>query len=76
MVTRSKLPSEDGSVSSDGSGKLNTGRSSTAHRTTVPKNKEDTHTRNGPPQDHHRAGMMWVVDQSQHCSDTDVVVVC
>ncbi|KAI4879527.1 hypothetical protein NFI96_001772 [Prochilodus magdalenae] len=30
----------------------------------------------GPPQDHHRAGMMWVVDHSQHCSDTDVVVVC
>ncbi|KAI4890068.1 hypothetical protein NFI96_001295 [Prochilodus magdalenae] len=29
----------------------------------------------GPPQDHHRAGMMWVVDHSQHCSDTDVVVV-
>ncbi|KAI4893207.1 hypothetical protein NFI96_008249, partial [Prochilodus magdalenae] len=28
----------------------------------------------GPPQDHHRAGMMWVVDHSQHCSDTDVVV--
>ncbi|KAI4900925.1 hypothetical protein NFI96_001829, partial [Prochilodus magdalenae] len=27
-----------------------------------------------PPQDHHRAGMMWVVDHSQHCSDTDVVV--
>ncbi|KAI4893393.1 hypothetical protein NFI96_007225 [Prochilodus magdalenae] len=30
----------------------------------------------GPPQDHHRAGSMWVVDHSQHCSDTDVVVVC
>ncbi|KAI4877354.1 hypothetical protein NFI96_005470 [Prochilodus magdalenae] len=30
----------------------------------------------GPPQDHRRAGMMWVVDHSQHCSDTDVVVVC
>ncbi|KAI4896221.1 hypothetical protein NFI96_008334 [Prochilodus magdalenae] len=29
----------------------------------------------GPPQDHHRAGSMWVVDHSQHCSDTDVVVV-
>ncbi|KAI4901394.1 hypothetical protein NFI96_018611 [Prochilodus magdalenae] len=29
----------------------------------------------GPPQDHHRAGMMWVVDHSQRCSDTDVVVV-
>ncbi|KAI4898865.1 hypothetical protein NFI96_024168 [Prochilodus magdalenae] len=29
----------------------------------------------GPPQDHHRAGMMWEVDHSQHCSDTDVVVV-
>ncbi|KAI4896384.1 hypothetical protein NFI96_019954, partial [Prochilodus magdalenae] len=28
----------------------------------------------GPPQDPHRAGMMWVVDHSQHCSDTDVVV--
>ncbi|KAI4874174.1 hypothetical protein NFI96_008500 [Prochilodus magdalenae] len=28
----------------------------------------------GPPQDHHRAGMMWVVDHSQHCSDTDVVL--
>ncbi|KAI4886432.1 hypothetical protein NFI96_000487 [Prochilodus magdalenae] len=31
-----------------------------------------------PPQgqqDHHRAGSMWVVDHSQHCSDTDVVVV-
>ncbi|KAI4893174.1 hypothetical protein NFI96_012422 [Prochilodus magdalenae] len=25
--------------------------------------------------DPHRAGMMWVVDHSQHCSDTDVVVV-
>ncbi|KAI4895525.1 hypothetical protein NFI96_007212 [Prochilodus magdalenae] len=30
----------------------------------------------GPPQDHHRAGTTWVVDHSQHCSDTDVVVVC
>ncbi|KAI4885785.1 hypothetical protein NFI96_030633, partial [Prochilodus magdalenae] len=30
----------------------------------------------GPPQDHHRAGMMWVVDHSQHCSDTDEVGVC
>ncbi|KAI4875402.1 hypothetical protein NFI96_006314 [Prochilodus magdalenae] len=30
----------------------------------------------GPPQDHHRAGTMWVVDHSQHCSDTDVVVGC
>ncbi|KAI4888210.1 hypothetical protein NFI96_002799 [Prochilodus magdalenae] len=30
----------------------------------------------GPPQDPHRAGMMWVVDHSQHRSDTDVVVVC
>ncbi|KAI4881263.1 hypothetical protein NFI96_010203 [Prochilodus magdalenae] len=30
----------------------------------------------GPPQDPHRAGMMWVEDRSQHCSDTDVVVVC
>ncbi|KAI4899935.1 hypothetical protein NFI96_014533 [Prochilodus magdalenae] len=29
----------------------------------------------GPPQDHHRAGTMWVVDNSQHRSDTDVVVV-
>ncbi|KAI4886339.1 hypothetical protein NFI96_010913 [Prochilodus magdalenae] len=29
-----------------------------------------------PPQDHHRAGMIWVVDHSQHCSDPDVVVVC
>ncbi|KAI4876095.1 hypothetical protein NFI96_024678, partial [Prochilodus magdalenae] len=29
----------------------------------------------GPPQDPHRAGMMWVVDHSQHCRDTDVVVV-
>ncbi|KAI4890232.1 hypothetical protein NFI96_001251 [Prochilodus magdalenae] len=26
--------------------------------------------------DHHRAGHTWVVDHSQHCSDTDVVVVC
>ncbi|KAI4874691.1 hypothetical protein NFI96_027315, partial [Prochilodus magdalenae] len=25
--------------------------------------------------DHHRAGMMWVVDHSQHCRDTDVVLV-
>ncbi|KAI4894451.1 hypothetical protein NFI96_023813 [Prochilodus magdalenae] len=32
-------------------------------------------SRSGPPQDHHRAGMMWVVDHSQHCSDTNVVVV-
>ncbi|KAI4881930.1 hypothetical protein NFI96_010303 [Prochilodus magdalenae] len=29
----------------------------------------------GPPKDHHRADMMWVVDHSQHCSDTDVVLV-
>ncbi|KAI4876531.1 hypothetical protein NFI96_000478, partial [Prochilodus magdalenae] len=29
----------------------------------------------GPPQDHHRAGIMWVVEPSQHCSNTDVVVV-
>ncbi|KAI4882557.1 hypothetical protein NFI96_002442, partial [Prochilodus magdalenae] len=29
-----------------------------------------------PPQDHHRVGMTWVVDYSQHCSDTDMVVVC
>ncbi|KAI4887660.1 hypothetical protein NFI96_028655, partial [Prochilodus magdalenae] len=28
-----------------------------------------------PSQDHHRAGMMWVVDHSQQCSDPDVVVV-
>ncbi|KAI4895855.1 hypothetical protein NFI96_021423, partial [Prochilodus magdalenae] len=33
-------------------------------------------SRQGPPQDHHRAGIMRVVDHSQHCSDTDVVVVC
>ncbi|KAI4873139.1 hypothetical protein NFI96_025286, partial [Prochilodus magdalenae] len=32
--------------------------------------------KHGPPQDHHRAGTIWVVDHSQHCSDTDVVVVC
>ncbi|KAI4900478.1 hypothetical protein NFI96_001864 [Prochilodus magdalenae] len=32
-------------------------------------------TPTGPPQDHHRAGSMRVVDHSQHCSDTDVVVV-
>ncbi|KAI4872529.1 hypothetical protein NFI96_002294 [Prochilodus magdalenae] len=32
------------------------------------------HFRRGPPQDHHRAGSMWVVDHSQHCRDTDVVV--
>ncbi|KAI4898875.1 hypothetical protein NFI96_012682 [Prochilodus magdalenae] len=32
-------------------------------------------TPTGPPQDHHRAGSMWVVDHSQHCRDTDVVVV-
>ncbi|KAI4898507.1 hypothetical protein NFI96_006320 [Prochilodus magdalenae] len=32
-------------------------------------------TCDGPPQDHHRAGSMWVVDHSQPCSDTDVVVV-
>ncbi|KAI4871868.1 hypothetical protein NFI96_003790 [Prochilodus magdalenae] len=29
----------------------------------------------GPPQDHHRAGIMWVVDHSQHYSDTDVLVM-
>ncbi|KAI4889326.1 hypothetical protein NFI96_034160 [Prochilodus magdalenae] len=29
----------------------------------------------GPPQDHHRVGMMWVVDHSRHCSDTDVLVL-
>ncbi|KAI4882236.1 hypothetical protein NFI96_003602 [Prochilodus magdalenae] len=28
----------------------------------------------GPPQDHHRAGSMWVVDHSQYCSDADVLV--
>ncbi|KAI4891045.1 hypothetical protein NFI96_008640 [Prochilodus magdalenae] len=38
------------------------------------KDYEDLQT--GPPQDHHRAGMMWVVDHSQHRSDTGVVVVC
>ncbi|KAI4888341.1 hypothetical protein NFI96_014949 [Prochilodus magdalenae] len=31
-------------------------------------------TKLGPPQDHHRAGIMWVGDHSQHCSDTDVLV--
>ncbi|KAI4877446.1 hypothetical protein NFI96_034581, partial [Prochilodus magdalenae] len=29
----------------------------------------------GPSQDHHRPGVVWVMDRSQHCSDTDVVVV-
>lgn len=48
MATRSKLPSEDGSVSSNGSAKLNTGRSSSAHRNTGQKAaKEDTHARTG-----------------------------
>ncbi|XP_062868210.1 uncharacterized protein angptl8 isoform X2 [Trichomycterus rosablanca] len=27
-------------------------------------------------QEHYRAGIIWVVDYSQHCSDTDMVVVC
>ncbi|KAK1804592.1 hypothetical protein P4O66_020586 [Electrophorus voltai] len=41
-----KLPSDNGSVSSSGSGKLNTGRSSTAHRGMSQKNsKDETHTR-------------------------------
>ncbi|KAI4899625.1 hypothetical protein NFI96_001496 [Prochilodus magdalenae] len=33
--------------------------------------------RNGtrPPQDHHRAGIMWVLAYSQHCSDTDLLQV-
>lgn len=48
MATHSKLPSEDGSVSSNGSAKLNTGRSSSAHRNTGQKAaKEETHTRTG-----------------------------
>ncbi|KAI4891008.1 hypothetical protein NFI96_023012 [Prochilodus magdalenae] len=34
------------------------------------------HHDGGPPQDPHRTGSMWVVDDSQHCSDTVVVVVC
>ncbi|XP_016358552.1 UPF0606 protein KIAA1549L-like isoform X2 [Sinocyclocheilus anshuiensis] len=43
----SRLPSEDGSVSSNESGKLNTGRSSTARRSTAQKApKEEQHTRN------------------------------
>ncbi|KAF7707649.1 hypothetical protein HF521_018867 [Silurus meridionalis] len=45
-ILRSKLPSEDGSVSSNGSAKLNTARSSSAHRNTIQKvAKEETHTR-------------------------------
>ncbi|KAI4888639.1 hypothetical protein NFI96_027067 [Prochilodus magdalenae] len=28
----------------------------------------------GLPQDHHREGVMWMVDHAQHCSDIDVVV--
>ncbi|XP_030644388.1 UPF0606 protein KIAA1549L [Chanos chanos] len=44
---RSKLPSENGSVSSNDSGKLNTGRSSTARRTAAQKaSKEESHMRN------------------------------
>ena len=27
-------------------------------------------------QDPDRTGIMWVADHSQHCSDTDVMVVC
>nr|XP_055049078.1 UPF0606 protein KIAA1549L isoform X3 [Misgurnus anguillicaudatus] len=43
----SKLPSEEGSLSSNDSGKLNTGRSSTARRSTAQKvAKEDQHIRN------------------------------
>ncbi|XP_051545181.1 UPF0606 protein KIAA1549L-like isoform X2 [Myxocyprinus asiaticus] len=43
----SRLPSEDGSVSSNDSGKLNTGRSSTARRSMAQKApKEEQHTRN------------------------------
>lgn len=48
MDTHSKLPSEDGSVSSSGSAKLNTGRSTSAHRNTSQKAaKEETHSRTG-----------------------------
>ncbi|KAI4898476.1 hypothetical protein NFI96_008607 [Prochilodus magdalenae] len=32
--------------------------------------KHESKSSTGPPQDPHRAGMMWVVDHSQHCSDT------
>ncbi|KAI4889750.1 hypothetical protein NFI96_004075 [Prochilodus magdalenae] len=40
-------------------------------------NRPDSNTpMEGPPQDHHRAGIMWVVDHSQHCSDTDVIGMC
>ncbi|XP_056596265.1 LOW QUALITY PROTEIN: UPF0606 protein KIAA1549L [Triplophysa dalaica] len=43
----SRLPSEDGSLSSNESGKLNTGRSSTARRSTAQKvPKEEQHVRN------------------------------
>ncbi|XP_055049075.2 UPF0606 protein KIAA1549L isoform X2 [Misgurnus anguillicaudatus] len=43
----SKLPSEEGSLSSNDSGKLNTGRSSTARRSTAQKvAKEEQHIRN------------------------------
>ncbi|GAA6094427.1 UPF0606 protein KIAA1549L isoform X2 [Tachysurus ichikawai] len=45
-IHRSKVPSEDGSVSSNGSAKLNTGRSSSAHRNTGQKaTKEEAHAR-------------------------------
>ena len=48
MVTHCRLPSEDGSVSSNESGKLNTGRSSSTRRAAASKSsKADAHTRTG-----------------------------
>ncbi|KAM6973308.1 UPF0606 protein KIAA1549L, partial [Aplochiton taeniatus] len=48
-----RLPSEESSVSSSGSGKLNTGKSSSARRTAAVKNgKDELHKRNDPCEDH------------------------
>ncbi|XP_046906815.1 UPF0606 protein KIAA1549L [Hypomesus transpacificus] len=53
MVTRSRLPSEEGSVTSSESGKLNTGKSSSARRSAAHKNgKEELHKRSDPYEEH------------------------
>ncbi|KAI4894292.1 hypothetical protein NFI96_002033 [Prochilodus magdalenae] len=66
------------------SGPLGQGRMVEPKESPLPTDKRDPYIAvpsltqqesTGPPQDHHRAGMMWVVAHSQHCSDTDVVLV-
>lgn len=49
MVTCSRLPSEDGSLVSDESGKLHSGRGSTVQKVPVQQKmaKEETRTRSG-----------------------------